>query len=173
MAETRLSSSPANAASLFSDKVSKIQKLFESRHLTLSFAESCTGGLLSATLTAAPGVSKFFKGAVVSYAGQVKHEILGVPMSLLQVMGEVSTPVALAMARGAKQKLRTDWALAITGIAGPSGGSVEKPVGMVCFALVGPGFSESMVKYFEPKSREFIQHASVDTALNMLIEHTV
>jgi PncC family amidohydrolase len=155
----------------FADKVVKLQKIFEGRGLTLSLAESCTGGLLSATIAALPGVSKFFKGAVVSYAREVKNEILDVPLSLLQVMGEVSTPVALEMARGAKANLRSTWALSITGVAGPGGGSVEKPVGMVCFALVGPGYSETFVKYFEAKSREHVQRAAVDTALNILIEN--
>jgi PncC family amidohydrolase len=132
-----------------SSLVQKISELFLSRGLTLSVAESCTGGLLSSAIASRPGVSKFYLGGVVSYHRSVKNEILGVPLSLIQVLGEVSEPVAREMASGVRAALKSDWAVAVTGVAGPSGGTVDKPVGMVCFSVVGPGgFSVVETKYF-------------------------
>ncbi len=154
----------------FSSQIKKIQTRLETRGETVGFAESCTGGLLSATLSTRSGISKVFLGSVVSYHSRVKNELLGVPQSLLQVMGEVSTPVALEMARGVLRHIKTNWALAITGVAGPTGGTLEKPVGMVCFALVGPGYSETRTEKFEPKSREYVQQAAVGFALKWLTE---
>lgn len=153
----------------FFQQVGELKKKFDSRGLTLSAAESCTGGLFSATLSALPGVSSFFLGSVVSYNRDVKHKILGVPMSLLQVMGDVSTPVALEMAKGAKAAISSEWAISITGVAGPTGGTGEKPVGMVCFAVVGPGFEMTEVKKFGALERNVIQELSVGYALELLL----
>ncbi|RMG16499.1 MAG: competence/damage-inducible protein A [Deltaproteobacteria bacterium] len=102
---------------------------------TLAFAESCTGGLLSTLVTDVPGASAYFLGAVVSYANEVKAEVLGVDASILRTHGAVSPECARAMARGARARLGADLAVAVTGIAGPSGGTKEKPVGLVHFAL--------------------------------------
>lgn len=147
----------------------KIQHQFQARGLTLALAESCTGGLVSATLAARAGVSSFFLGSVVSYHRDVKHNILKVPLSLLQVMGEVSLPVAEQMAQGVRRELRSDWAVSITGVAGPSGGSKEKPVGTVVFAVVGPGYKHAETKYFgEQLSRNEIQKLSAQHALQLL-----
>ncbi|MEQ1666167.1 MAG: CinA family protein [Bdellovibrionales bacterium] len=152
--------------------VQKISDLFLARGLTLAVAESCTGGLLSAAIASRPGVSKFYLGGVVSYHRSVKNEILGVPLSLIQVLGEVSEPVAREMASGVRAALKSDWAVAVTGVAGPSGGTVDKPVGMVCFSVVGPGgFSLVETKYFSGAaiSRVEIQNKSVQHALEMLL----
>ena len=135
---------------------------------TLGLAESCTGGLLSSILTEVPGVSEFFKGSVISYAGSVKVNILGVPRPLIQALGEVSEPVARSMAKGARQVLESDWALSVTGIAGPSGGSEEKPVGTVCFGLEGPGESWQSTQIFKNSGRADIQRQSALFALTLL-----
>jgi len=141
---------------------------FLSTDQTLSFAESCTGGGLSAKFTSHPGVSKFFKGAIVSYANETKSHVLGVPDSLLRSVGAVSLPVANSMARGAKRVLNTDWAVAITGVAGPGGGSADKPVGTVCFAVCGPGIEELERIVFPLRERDEIQNASINYATYLL-----
>jgi nicotinamide-nucleotide amidase len=113
----------------------------------LGCAESCTGGLLASVLTDAPGASAWFAGAVVAYANGVKRDVLGVPQAVLDTKGAVSRESVLAMARGARGVLRADVAVAISGIAGPSGGTPQKPVGTVWMAWEGPDFTE--VKRFQ------------------------
>ena len=103
----------------------------------LATAESCTGGWVATTLTAIAGSSRWFERGFVTYANAAKEEMLGVPATTLQRHGAVSQATARAMAQGALAHSRADWALAITGIAGPGGGSPEKPVGTVCFAWAG------------------------------------
>ena len=93
------------------------------KHLTLGFAESCTGGLAAAAVVAVPGASDVFCGSVVSYANEVKHDLLGVPDTVLESAGAVSAPCALQMARGALDALGCDIAVSVTGIAGPGGGT--------------------------------------------------
>lgn len=146
---------------------SQILPLLRKHHQTLGFAESCTGGLLSTSLTSLSGVSDVFMGSVVSYANQVKMDFLSVDENSLKDHGAVSEQVALEMARGARVKLKCSWALAITGIAGPSGGSVEKPVGTVCFAICGPKFEASVKQKFSG-DRAAIQVHSVRFAISML-----
>src|SRR4051812_40410434 len=97
-------------------------------------------------ITSQPAVSSFYRGGVISYDRDVKADILNVPHSLMDVTGEVSVPTAVAMARGARSVLKCDWAVSITGIAGPTGGTPEKPVGTVCFAVAGPAFVSSIHK---------------------------
>lgn len=129
------------------DIAAMAQKL-RARGQRIAFAESCTGGLVSARLAALAGVSDVYRGAVVAYANDVKTEVLGVSESLLRQLGAVSNAVAIEMARGARKKLRSDWAASVTGIAGPGGGTSEKPVGTVCFAIVGPGVEWSSMMHF-------------------------
>jgi nicotinamide-nucleotide amidase len=105
--------------------------------LKLATAESCTGGWVSQCLTAIAGSSAWFERGFVTYSNTAKQEMLGVPEATLEAHGAVSQPVAVAMAEGALRHSRADWALSITGIAGPDGGSAEKPVGTVCFAWSG------------------------------------
>lgn len=136
----------------------------------VSFAESCTGGKLSARLTEVPGVSDIFMGSVVSYSNSVKEDILGVLRESLITEGAVSETVALQMARGAQKVLKSTWSAAITGIAGPDGGTNTKPVGTVCFGIVGPSVEYTEKKLFTG-SRVQIQEQSAERALELLNKH--
>ncbi|MFM9088301.1 MAG: competence/damage-inducible protein A [Cyanobium sp.] len=141
------------------------------RGQTLAVAESCTGGGLGAALAAVPGASESWLGGVIAYANAAKEELLGVPADLLERWGAVSDPVALAMAEGVRQRLGTDWAVAITGIAGPGGATPEKPVGLVHIAVVGPEpvepWSEGL-RFGSSRGRQVLQSLSVGEALNRL-----
>ncbi len=112
-----------------------VGKLLRAANLTVGLAESCTGGLLCSRLTDVPGSSSYVQGALVAYADSVKERILGVLQSTLVSCGSVSEPVALEMARGARTLFQADIGLAVTGVAGPGGGTPEKPVGLVYIAL--------------------------------------
>jgi nicotinamide-nucleotide amidase len=116
------------------------------RRLTIAVAESCTGGLLGGRLTAVPGSSSQFLGGIISYADGAKEALLGVPAALLTAHGAVSGPVAQAMALGAARALGADVAVSITGIAGPDGGSKDKPVGTVWLGFAMPGTSEAVLR---------------------------
>ena len=141
--------------------------LLTERGLTVSCAESCTGGLLAGAITEVPGSSVVFKQGAVTYANEIKEALLGVPAELLAQWGAVSEPVALAMAEGQLRVSGADVALAVTGIAGPGGGSAEKPVGTVYFALAdSAGSVARMVSW--PGSREDIRGRSVNLALDLL-----
>ncbi|QDK44066.1 damage-inducible protein CinA [Bdellovibrio sp. ZAP7] len=137
--------------------------------LTVGFAESCTGGALSAFLTEQAGISDIFLGSVVSYSNEAKVDLLGVRRDTLMQEGAVSESVARQMAHGVRRQLKTDWSVAVTGIAGPSGGTPGKPVGTVCFAIAGPNFEDSRKEFFSG-DRKAIQQASVDYSVNWLCE---
>jgi nicotinamide-nucleotide amidase len=154
------------------DEVSLASVLLEQlrrRGQTLAVAESCTGGGLGAALAAVPGASDVLLGGVIAYANSVKQGLLGVPAALLEVHGAVSDPVARAMAEGARGATGADWALAITGVAGPGGGSAEKPVGLVHIAVAGPaGCSSEGVRFGASRGRSWIQTLATGEALNRL-----
>lgn len=124
--------------------------LFESkkRNLTLSCAESCTGGLVGAALTEIPGSSEVFLGSAVCYSNQAKKSILSVSPQILDTFGAVSSQCALSMAEGARRIYGSDLSLSVTGIAGPEGGTEEKPVGTVWFAACGSGIEEATLRRF-------------------------
>lgn len=126
--------------------VGEVVQLLRDKQSTVGFAESCTGGLLSSLFTQVPGVSDVFSGSVVSYANSVKQNVLGVSEDTLKQVGAVSSKCAEEMASGAKKALNVNIAVAITGIAGPSGGSPDKPVGTVFIGLVGTKGDGSGIK---------------------------
>jgi nicotinamide-nucleotide amidase len=138
-----------------------------SRGQTMATAESCTGGLIGAAITDVSGSSQVYLGGVVSYSNHAKEEMLGVPRQMLIDHGAVSEPVARAMARGVREKFQSDWAVGITGIAGPTGGTEEKPVGTVHWAVAGPTVEEHRVVRF-PGSREVVREWSVNAALDLV-----
>jgi nicotinamide-nucleotide amidase len=145
-----------------------LQQLRRGGH-TLAVAESCTGGGLGAALAAVPGASDVFLGGVIAYANRVKQELLGVPAEQLASHGAVSDSVAQAMAVGVRRATGADWALAITGVAGPSGGTAEKPVGLVHIAVAGPdGCCSEGVRFGASRGRCWIQALSAGEALNRL-----
>jgi len=111
----------------------ELASLLNSQGWKVALAESCTGGLVSAILTELAGSSNWFERGYITYSNQAKTECLGVPSELIESYGAVSEPVAKAMAEGAQRHAKVKAAISITGIAGPSGGSIEKPVGTVCF----------------------------------------
>jgi PncC family amidohydrolase len=150
--------------------VTELVKVLAERGQTLAVAESCTGGQIAARLVEVPGVSAVFLGGVVSYDNSVKVRLLSVPSHLLKTMGAVSVVVTRAMAKGVRKAMKSDWAVAVSGIAGPTGGSSERPVGTVCFSLLGPGIEYSEICYFKGTRAE-VQAASVEFALRMLAQH--
>jgi PncC family amidohydrolase len=116
----------------------RLQDLALERGLTVGTAESCTGGLIGHALTAIPGSSRYYRGGVVSYSDDIKIRLLDVPATAIERHGAVSAQVAVAMAEGARQRLECDYAVSVTGVAGPDGGSEAKPVGLTYVAAAGP-----------------------------------
>jgi nicotinamide-nucleotide amidase len=141
--------------------------LARARGLSLATAESCTGGLVAARLTRVPGSSASFLGSVVAYADEVKTGALDVPEPVLAAHGAVSPEVAEAMAEGARRRLGADVAVAVTGIAGPDGGTPEKPVGLVHIHASGPAGSSALTLDV-PGEREQIRVRAAVTALHLL-----
>ncbi len=133
----------------------------------LCVAESCTGGLIGKMVTDVPGSSRYFSGGWITYSDQAKTRELNVPQELLQAHGAVSKQIAKAMAEGARQRSGADWAIAVTGIAGPDGGTPKKPVGLVYIALDGPNGSEVYEQHF-PYQRAIVRQRTALTALNLL-----
>src|SRR4051794_37365845 len=136
--------------------------------LRLVTAESCTGGLVAATLTAIAGSSDVVERAFVTYANEAKREMLGVPWDALLGYGAVSEPVARAMAAGALARSTADLAVSVTGVAGPDGGTADKPVGLVHFGAVRAGHEPIAERHVFPGDRDGIRRVSVLTALAML-----
>lgn len=136
---------------------------------TFAFAESCTGGLTSSKITDLPGSSEVFHGSIISYDNSVKENVLGVKAETLKKFGAVSAETAEEMARGARELLKTDYAVSISGIAGPGGGSVEKPKGMVAIGYASKTKSGAHVFQF-PGDRIKLKDRFSDKALLTLLE---
>jgi nicotinamide-nucleotide amidase len=137
------------------------------KRLTLAVAESCTGGLLGARLTAVPGASDVFRGGVIAYDNDVKSETLGVPPALMEEHGAVSEPVAISMSLGARTVAGADLGVAITGIAGPTGGTAEKPVGTVWIALADR--TAAAARHMRLSGdRDEIRHRATQAALDLI-----
>lgn len=145
-----------------------VGKLLKDRHCTVATAESCTGGKVASLITSVSGSSEYYKGSVVSYCNEVKADVLGVSRADLEKYGAVSSTVAEQMASGVRRLLKTDYAVATTGIAGPTGGSDEKPVGTVWIAVATPTKVVSR-KYVFGKDRSINIERFAASALSMLI----
>jgi nicotinamide-nucleotide amidase len=150
------------------DLASVVLDAARARGATLAVAESCTGGLVGARLTAVPGSSDVFVGGVISYANEAKTGLAGVPAELIREHGAVSEPVARAMAEGVRARLGATVAVAVTGIAGPGGGSAEKPVGLVWFATAAGGGTEARRVQYAGERDEIRARAS-QGALHLLL----
>lgn len=144
------------------------QRLIE-RQQTVAVAESCTGGLLGAELTRQAGSSAYFKGGILAYCNELKASLLKVPREVLREHGAVSAECAAAMAEGARRQAGSDWALSVTGIAGPGGATLDKPVGLVYLGLAGPQETQTKRFLFQG-DRDQIRQESVQAALHLLRE---
>ncbi len=145
-------------------------KELKKRGQTIVFAESCTGGLLSSSLTTISGSSQVFQGSIISYSNELKNSLLNISEEKLTKYGAVSEEVCEAMAINVKEKLGADWAIAISGIAGPNGGSKDKPVGLVYISIAGPNNHITNIKkvFNSIRNRIEIQRLSVNVCLNSL-----
>jgi nicotinamide-nucleotide amidase len=147
----------------------KIVKLLSKKRLTLSFAESCTGGLLSSTITSISGSSKVFTTGLITYSNQVKIDILKVPKKIIVKNGAVSYKTCLSMVKNLNKISNTNISVSITGVAGPNGGTKQKPVGLV-FIGIKKGNKTLIKKFlFKNKKRNLIQKATVKKALNLIL----
>jgi len=147
-----------------------IGPLLRRRGQTIATAESCTGGLIGSLLTDVSGSSDYYLGGVIAYANEVKQHLLGIDAATLAAVGAVSEQVALAMARGVRHLLGADYGLSTTGIAGPTGGTPDKPVGLVYIALVGPDV-ERCERHIWDRDRLGNKLLSARRAIQMLLEH--
>lgn len=146
----------------------RVLELLTAAGWTVAVAESCTGGGLGAALTAIPGSSEAFVGGVIAYSDEAKRRLLGVDAGTLTRHGAVSAEVAAEMARGARGVFGADWGVAVTGIAGPGGGSEDKPVGTVWGAVAGPNVATETARWRFDGDRTEVRAATVDAALALL-----
>ncbi|MGD1937031.1 MAG: competence/damage-inducible protein A [Cyanophyceae cyanobacterium] len=146
-----------------------VGQLLKQRGETVAVAESCTGGGIGHLLTTIPGSSTYFRGGIISYDNRVKVKCLGVSEDTLTKVGAVSAEVAEQMAVGVRESLGTTWGISVTGIAGPGGGSEEKPVGLVYVGIAGPkGVAHERLNLGETRSRQWIRNSSACSALDLL-----
>jgi nicotinamide-nucleotide amidase len=146
----------------------KLVRLCRTKNLTVATAESCTGGMIAAAITSVPGSSAVLDRGFVTYSNAAKTELLGVPADLIDSVGAVSEAVARLMAQGAKQRAGVDLAVSVTGVAGPDGGSPEKPVGTVWFGLAAADGQVFTHHRLFPGDRQAIRTASTLFALQLL-----
>ena len=150
------------------DQAALLLDACRARHMKLATAESCTGGLIAAVLTAIAGSSDVVERGFVTYSNEAKAELLGVPMALIDAVGAVSEPVAQRMAEGALQRSHADIVVSVTGVAGPGGGSAEKPVGLVWFGLAQRGQPVASESRVFPGDRTAIRVATVEQAFALI-----
>lgn len=150
---------------------SRVKELALAHQLSLATAESCTGGLVGHLLTETPGSSAYYLGGVVSYSNAVKTDMLGVPATTIERHGAVSAQVARSMAKGVRQRIGADIGVAVTGVAGPHGGTRAKPVGLTYVAVAGPEASEIVVRrHLWSGDRVQNKRLSAQAALALIIE---
>jgi PncC family amidohydrolase len=159
---------PPQLAEVFPDSAAAGAALV-GRGWTVAVAESCTGGLLGAALTAVPGSSRYVRGGVIAYDNDVKRALLEVDGDVLERHGAVSQEVALAMARGARRRLETDVGVGITGVAGPGSEEDGKPAGLVYVAVATPA-ADRVVRLDEDRGREANRAAAVTAALRLVLD---
>lgn len=153
------------------EKAERLVKALCERKYTLSFAESCTGGLAAATVVSVAGASAVFYGGIVSYDNSVKENLLAVPHDVLATVGAVSAECAMQMAKGARAAIGTDIAVSVTGIAGPDGGTAEKPVGTVYLGVDSArGTRFIRLSLGDKGDRTAIREASVDAMLDAVLD---
>jgi PncC family amidohydrolase len=150
-------------------QIARLFELLKSQRFTVAVAESCTGGLLGGCVTSAAGASAYFRGGVIAYDNGIKRDILGVRSDILERFGAVSAPVVEAMAGGAAKLFGCDCAMSVSGIAGPGGGTEEKPVGLVFVGAFCRGAALSR-KFIFSGDREAVRNRSVATAIGFLVE---
>lgn len=150
----------------------RLQGLCLGRGLTVSVAESCTGGLVAATITEIPGSSGYFLGGIVSYADSAKAALLGVPEATLEAHGAVSAQVAMAMAAGARARFGSTLAVSVTGVAGPDGGTEAKPIGLTYLGLAD-GDGADVRRFAFAGDRSENREAAASAALEWLVEQAV
>lgn len=151
------------------DLAGSLGTLLISKGFTLSTAESCTGGLIGATVTSIPGSSAWFRGGIIAYDNTVKVGLLNVPQAILDTHGAVSEETVFFMAKGVAQNLKTDFSIAVTGIAGPDGGTEEKPVGLVYIGILCSKKVDVFTHIFHG-DREQVREQTVSNSLGYLIE---
>jgi PncC family amidohydrolase len=147
----------------------KLGKLLVENNLSLAVAESCTGGMLGGAITDVPGSSAYFKGGVISYSNELKQSLLDVKKSILDKKGAVSEEMVLAMASGIRRLCHADCAIAVSGVAGPGGGTKEKPVGLV-YVGIAVGKSVRGFKYHFRGNRQSIRKQAVREALGRIVD---
>ena len=140
-------------------KAKKLTELLISKNMSIAVAESCTGGLLSSSLTSIPGASSYFNCGFITYSNESKIKMLNVASQTIETFGAVSEKVAHEMAMGAGQNSQCDLAISVTGIAGPSGGTTEKPVGMVCFGFYVEGRVSTTTQFFSGVRSEIVSES--------------
>lgn len=151
------------------ERAAALLKAYERKNLKIATAESCTGGLVAALLTEIAGSSAVVERGFVTYSNEAKTELVGVPADLIAAHGAVSEPVARAMAEGALSRSRADAAVAITGIAGPTGATATKPVGLVHFALAKRGAATlHLERRYGDLGRDVVRRRAVEDALGLL-----
>ena len=148
-------------------KAKKLTELLISKNMSIAVAESCTGGLLSSSLTSIPGASSNFNCGFITYSNESKIKMLNVDSQTIELFGAVSERVAYEMAVGAGQHSQSDLAISVTGIAGPSGGTAEKPVGMVCFGFYVEGEVSTTTQFLSGVRSEIVSE-SISFALTEL-----
>ena len=150
-------------------KAKKIINLLRRKKLKIAFAESCTGGMLSSTITSISGASKVFKLGLITYSNQSKNTILKVPEKIIKKFGAVSAQCCLAMVNNLKKISKSDVAISITGIAGPKGGTRSKPVGLVFIGIKKANKVNIYKCFFKNKGRTYIQKATVRKSLDLIL----
>lgn len=154
------------------EQAAKIGEAMKYRGVTISTAESCTGGGLSACFVSVPGSSSWFKGSAVAYQNEIKRDLLGVSEEILREKGAVSEECVAAMAEGARRIFRTDMAVAVSGIAGPGGDGSDTPVGTVWIAIA-LSYKTKTKRFLFKGSREHIRHLTIMEALSMIWEEII